>query len=178
MALLTTDEVEHRTLGRVPADLPGLSQVLSRAEESVIAYCEWHVAPRRTETLILDGTGSRLLQLPSLKVNDVTTVRHLGETMDPDLYDWSATGQIELRNPQARWTDRYRGIEVEIDHGYEDIPSDLASVIVGLVVRAAASPMGETMIRVGDRQSHYSRVGTMPLNAEYQVLERYRVRVA
>lgn len=178
MALLTTDEVEHRTLGRVPADLPGLSQVLSRAEESVIAYCEWHVAPRRTETLILDGTGSRLLQLPSLKVNDVISVRHLGDLMDPDLYDWSATGQIELRHPQDRWTHRYRGIEVEIDHGYENIPSDLASVIVGLVVRATASPMGETMIRVGDRQSHYGGVGTMPLDAEYRVLDRYRVRVA
>lgn len=180
MAHLTTDEIESRTLGRVSADTPGLSEVLERAENAVIRYCEWHVAPARTETLILDGSGTELVQLPSLKVNEIQSVRHLGKDVDPEAYDWSATGQIRLRNPQSRWSDRYRSIEVDLDHGYEELPDDLATVILGLVVRSIASPMGEIMIRVGDRQSQFgSAAGSVtPLGSEYQILSRYRARVA
>lgn len=180
MALLTPDLVEYQTLGRVSADTPGLSEVLERAENAVIRYCEWHVAPARDETLILDGSGTGLVQLPSLKVNEIQEVRQLGQVVPPEAYDWSATGQIQLRNPSGRWTGRYRGIQVDLNHGYDELPADLVNVILGLVVRAVASPMGEIMVRVGDRQSQFgSSAGSVsPLDLEYQVLSRYRARVA
>lgn len=176
MALLPSD-LESHTLGRVSADTPGLDSVLARALDAVVAYCGWHIAPEVTETLTLDGSGSYLLQLPSLHVVDVSAVRQLGEPVSSTLYDWSVTGQIELRRPQGVWSRRYRSIEVDVVHGWAELPPDLEMVVLGLAGRAAASPLGETSIKVGDRMSTYAAVGTSPLGNELAVMQRYRVRV-
>lgn len=174
---LTPSDVEIYTLGRVSADTPGLGSVLDRAERAVLAYCNWHVYPSVTETLVLDGPGLPVLQLPSKYVTAVDEIRVLGEVLEPEAYDWASSGLVELRNPRGRFPRRYRSIHVDLVHGHTLMPPDLETVILGMTVRACASPLGETSIRVGDRSSTFGGVGTSPLADELYILDRYRVRV-
>lgn len=175
MALGPSD-VERYSLGRVAADTPGLDSVVARAERAVTEYCGWHVAPAVLETLVLDGSGHGTLQLPTKRVESIWSVKVLGVELGLNDYDWSPVGMLAMRS-HARFPDRYRSVEVSLTHGYETMPAELETVILGLAVRAVASPMGETSIRVGDRMSTFGSVGTSPMQAEYEVLDRYRVRL-
>ncbi len=174
---LTASDVEAYSLGRVAADTPGLDSVVQRAEAAVVAYCGWHIAPQVSETLVLDGSGTGLLQLPTKHVVAIDRVSLLGVDLEADLYDWSRVGLIQIRSPRGMFPRRYQSVEVDLTHGHESTPPDLETVVLGMAVRAAASPMGETSIRVGERASTFGAVGTSPLQDEYRVLDRYRVRM-
>lgn len=177
MTLLTASDLEAHSQGRVSADTPGLDSVVSRAQDAVLSYCQWHVAPEIRETLTLDGSGTRLLQIPSLRVAEVVSITEDGKEIPQEHYDWSAAGLVSLRHPGRVWSDRYRSIEITLRHGFDRLPPELETVILGIALRASASPLGETTIRVGDRMSVFGGVGTSPMATEYQILDRYRVRV-
>jgi hypothetical protein len=113
-----------------------------RAAAEVRAYCGWHIAPQRDETLTLDGPGGPLLVLPSLHVVSVASVAESGTELDPVGYAWSAAGVIRRTSstfPWSRcsgWTDALRGVEVTLTHGYEEMPLDVTAVIERLAARA------------------------------------------
>lgn len=176
--MLTTDQIEIATSGSVSADTPNLQEWLDQISDGIEHFCGWHIAPVRTETLILDGPQSPVLQIPSLMVRDVVSVTENGKPVDPDEYDWSPDGLLARRG--RSWTGRYRGVVVELEHGYEQVPGDLIATVAKLVARADAAPAGETSIRIGERSAAYesSRVTQVaPLSGEVAVLDRYRVQV-
>ncbi|MFD7157955.1 hypothetical protein ACXJJ3_08740 [Kribbella sp. WER1] len=126
----------------------------ARAEAEVRAYCGWHIAPQREDTLTLDGPGGPLLVLPSLHVVSVASVAENGTELDPEGYAWSAAGVLRRTSSATSWhgwncgwTDDFRGLVVTLTHGYESMPLDVQTVIDRLASRSVDDP------------SQYSQVG-------------------
>ena len=111
------------------------------ATRAIRDYCGWHIAPVLNESIILDGTGTDTLLLPSRRVLDVTSVKVDGETLEADAYDWSADGMLHRRHRHRRWPRRYRSIEVELRHGFEDM-SVLADLVTSIAARVQIDPTG------------------------------------
>lgn len=144
---------------------------------AVRAYCGWHVAPVQEESLTLDGPGSGTLILPSLRVNDVTSVVENGTELDPDTYEWSRSGMVR-RLGWTRWTTRYRGIVITLAHGYEELPLDLQGVVDQLVTRSTAGiPAGLASRTVGPFTESYASSSDLSAltTADRSTLDRYRL---
>lgn len=101
-----------------PFTQPHIDAVLAKLERTL----GWHVAPVQTETLSVRTDGGRMLFLPSRKVTEVTEVRIDGLVRA----DWILTGETEAML-EGYWP---KGTyEVDVVHGYEDVPADLLGEI-------------------------------------------------
>lgn len=145
--------------------------LLRQAQAAIRRYCGWHIAPEVTETITLDGSGSRSLWLPSLYVTDIASVTVEGIVKDVDDYDWSTNGYVSSRF--GTWSIRPRQIVVEFTHGYDDIPDDLIGVAVAMAGRAAASPAGPKRQTVGPFSVEWDSPG--PLQHERDILDQYKL---
>ena len=119
---------------------------IDRTVEAIRNYCGWHVWPERQETLTVDGEGGVVLTLPTLRVVEVDKVTENGTEADVDAYEWSASG--DLKRVGGCWTTRWRGIAVELSHGYAVCPF---SALVASVAReiADAAKVGGPITKVG-----------------------------
>lgn len=146
--------------------------IIAQAQATVRSYCGWHVAPSLTETILLDGKGSRHLWLPSLHVTDVDLITNEGVEVAADEYDWSADGYVELVYA-AWWSLRPRQVEVTFTHGFDDIPADLIGVAAAIATRRSSSPSGIRREQAGALSLDY---GTSDLLAdEKATLDRYKL---
>ena len=83
MPELTTADVEQYTGGRLDKDHPETISLLARGLGAARRFCGWHVTPVQTDTdRVLDGPGSRLLRLPTLRLNALTAVTEDGTELD------------------------------------------------------------------------------------------------
>lgn len=146
---------------------------LDAVTSAVRGFCGWHIAPSRRETLILDGNGSSALLLPSLHVTEVHAVRENGIELDD--VQWSEKGM--LRHPSL-WTDRWRGVEVDLTHGHATAPAEITAAIFDLVVQAVDAGPGQTPEEIGPFKYGASEGGIRFPGHVLAVLNRYRVTLA
>ena len=92
-------------------------------------FCGWHIAPSVTETITVNGSGTRIIALPTMHLTDVASVTEHGR---PVPVEWTEVGLI--RHP-GRWSDSWRSVEVEFTHGFDEAPADLVSVIIDAALR-------------------------------------------
>lgn len=137
MAELVASDVELYTKGRLPASDVETTRILNRALAAARRFCEWHVTPIRTnQTVTLDGSGNRVLMLPTLKlqalnsVSEYQAVTNTQLALDVTTIAVSAGGPVRLRKKLIvgssptlglwglRWTHQYSGVVVNMDHGY------------------------------------------------------------
>lgn len=145
--------------------------------DSVRAYCGWHVFPERTETITVNGSGAKELQLPSLRVADVAEILEDGVPLDESAYTWSADGGVRKR--VGCWPREFRSVTVTLTHGVE-AAGDLALLVMEVAARAASSPMGYVREQVGGVSMAVGTVGGMAAGAsfmagDYARLDGYRV---
>lgn len=126
--------------GVVPADHPGLPAAIDAAVDAVRTYCDWHIWPARTVTMRLDGEGGKVLTLPTLHVTQLDDIREQGHLIDPETYEWSASGDV--RRLAGSWTQRWRGLEVDLTHGYAQCPPALLALLADTVSDALSNPVG------------------------------------
>lgn len=156
----------------------GTGDLETAAMQVIRDYCGWHIGPEITETLVLDGTGSPRLLLPTKKVAEVTQVLVAGE---PVTYRWSAHGWLTL--VQARFPDRERSVTVTLRHGYTSpgVLDLLAALASGIAARARMSPTGAVVHqRAGTQSATYASfrgaVASLPLlETEKAALAPYRI---
>ena len=92
---------------------------------AIRGYCGWHISPSITETLIVDGPGDSLLLLPTLRLTNLTALTIDGTPVALEDVQWSERGGVRgYRTSTAKW----RGVSVEITHGYDEFPADLLAV--------------------------------------------------
>lgn len=120
---------------------PNVEVAVSSAVDYLRDRAGWHVFPEVTETLTVDGQGGPVLVLPTLRVTNVSAVRQLGELVSPEAYSWSAGGDIRLKAERAAWTEEYRGIEVDLTHGF-NAPARLMKALAQVVASATINPLG------------------------------------
>jgi len=141
-----------------PETSPGLA--------AVRAWCGWHIAPSKTETVKVEGGGGRVLLLPSLHVTNCTAVR--------DESGNAVTGWKVRENGIARgsWRDEEL-YEFDITHGYDQMPAELLGIVadldsngVGAVVKSKAiGPFSE---------SYGSDLALQPITTQ-AIVARYRI---
>jgi hypothetical protein len=111
------------------------------AEDQVRDYCGWHIAPSRTETLTLDGTGTAILLLPTVYVTAITSIVENGVTIlgTPNYgYTWSEGGLVERIG--AYWTWKRRAISITLTHGYPVCPASVRREVARLAAASYATP--------------------------------------
>lgn len=141
-------------------------------------YCGWHIAPAVDETLIVDGSGGTVQQLPTLRLNSVTSITENGTALEADRFEWSADGSI--RRCAGYWTPRYRGVVAVVNHGYAEVPENIVSVIVDATSTALAVPVGEDKVddqpeTMGPFTWGESTAEVDFTAAQLRVLDRYKI---
>lgn len=144
--LLTAQQLAANSGGKIRADDPRLGAALEGASDAVRRYCRWHVTPMVKQVLTVNVEGGRYLPLRSLHVVDVHKVILMDQELDPDQYEWSESGMLELFVPQI--PTRFRALEVELTHGYHEAPA-LAAVASKIALFSLASPLGVTREQAG-----------------------------
>jgi len=146
MPELSAADVNEFTGGRL-ADDEGdgtTTDMLNAALAAARRAVGWHVSPVRTaDEVIIDGPDSRILYLPTRKLNDLTNVDEDGTTLVPATsLRWNAGsppgGYSEPVRVRKRsngwWTDQYQAIIVTMDHGYtEDEAADWRYAVLSMV---------------------------------------------
>lgn len=170
---VTALDLELFTGGRVISgdDRAGLLlDIAAAAVVSVMGWCPW---PSRTESVVLDGEGTRVMTLPSLLVTDVAEVLVDGDVVDPDGWRWSRVGLLERVG--GCWPSGYRRVSVTFTHGADVLP-DLQGVILTLAGRLSVSSIGQTSMRAGGVAETYSvSAAGLLLQDDRDVLARYRL---
>lgn len=152
---------------------------LLQAEALVREYCGWHIAPLRTGIEVtVDGSGSQVLDLPTLMLLDVVSILEDGVTVALSDVQWTEAGYLWRATP---WTSELRGVVVTIDHGYEDVPASVEGVVQAVAQRAVQNPGSLVRKQVGPFGDTYSQTGfnqSLPialLDAEREILDHYKI---
>lgn len=151
---------------------PQAVMMLAQASAVIRSFCRWHLYPSTQEALIVDGSGGVVQPLPTLRLSEVSVVREDGVELEPDEYEWSASGF--LRKVGGCWTNGLRAVEATVTHGYEEAPLEVVAVCLQVAARVVASPSGVKAEQSGGLSVTYSVPGGLS-GQEADVLERHRI---
>lgn len=150
-----------------------LQMRLDQAVADIRGACGWHIAPPRTETVVLDGPGRSVLLLPSLHVSAVSSVVEDGrDLVDGIDYQWSEKGMLRRRN--TLWTANWRGVTVTFTHGYDTVPAELVALIFDVATAAAAVPVGQQPEKMGPFEFG-GAAGVRFASHEQAIIDRYTI---
>ncbi|MCQ4119881.1 hypothetical protein [Rhodococcus tibetensis] len=139
---------------------------------AIRGFCEWHVAPVKTETMTVDGNGHDVLLLRTHRIVSVTSVVENGVTLDPSAYEWSAKGMLRKR---SGWTDRWRGVVVTLEHGYPVVPDEVKAVVLDATTQVLATEPDAVAEKIGPFEYSGSAGGVQLLPNQLAVLARYKI---
>lgn len=147
------------------------------AQQTIRAYCGWHIAPVITETIRVDSRPGDLL-LPTQHVISIDKVACQGDDVLDDC-EWSRSGILRRRHGQ--WPDALGSIEITLTHGYE--PEEVPEVIMLMetIARRARSQPGVSSQSVNGASVSYYSAGGAPLSVplldiEKAMLDPYRIQ--
>jgi hypothetical protein len=163
------------TQGRLSGNDPGTADALNRALAACRRFCGWHVAPVRTGTVTLDGDGSRLLVLPTLRLTALTSLIEDGVTLDVDTLEWSARGLVRKPNGGC-WSGKFGAIAVTMSHGFDEA-QDWQAAVLSFADRSSLTGTGGRPTVVGPFQygTEAMAAGSAFSAAERALLEQYRL---
>jgi hypothetical protein len=170
--LITAEEFAgylQRDLDRYSAEL-----AVRGASGIIRNHCGWNLS-RIAETLVVDGNGSASLNLPTVRLNDVTEVRVDGTALDPADYTWGTNG-ILFRSgspPYGYWPLGPRRVEVDADHGYDPIPDEIRIVAHAISARFYSNPEGLSAKSSGDGSRTYGAIVLSDL--EMRLISNHRL---
>lgn len=118
---------------RRPVDAAAAELALDGVSAEVEAECGWHIAPVRSETITVDGSGAQVQLLPTLHMTALTAITEDGTPVDLTTVQWSAAGYLWRTRP---WTRALRGVVPTITHGYPAAPAWLVSLVLTAAGRA------------------------------------------
>lgn len=196
MGELTSTNVAAYTNNRLDAEDDEVKRMLVAALSVARREMGWHVSPvKLAHTFTIDGSGSRILWLPTRKVVELTSITEDGTLVAPSAMAISAGDGPERSRPIALrkksggfWSSEYSAIEIVMDHGYTEIEAaGWRQAILSMVdqmslipVKAATgmSDFGQRSWRVDDVQVAYSPYAAMAEEVIFSVmhiLDDYRL---
>lgn len=149
--LVTVAELETYLQHDVDSEVGALA--VASASGIVRDYCRWQIAPIVTSTFTLDGNGTRVLSLPTMRLTAVSAVRLFGMPLTERIewadggFTWSHRGQLYR---YEGWPEELRNIEVDCVHGYQFTPDTVRAVALVLAARVIVNPEGLRSKTVGD----------------------------
>lgn len=142
-ALASVADLE-RHLQKEFDDPDSAAQALELASGAVRAYCGWDIS-ETTETLHAEGDNTTVLSLPTMCLTDVTDTRINGLDIDVSELRHSRRGQVY----RARGWPRHARIELDVTHGYTDVPELVRLVVLDVASRQMSNPSGLVSATVG-----------------------------
>ena len=183
-AFAVAADLESWTGGRIAVS-PTSQRTLDAASNYVRRYCGWHIYPELEMDLLLDAPGGHHLRLPSRHVTAITSLTFGDDLAPTDSYRWSASGDIEQLPTSMEWASGFpsgfRTLHAIFTSGYEEVPPELAILVLGIAARALSSPSGVTREQAGQVSLSYATTasgasgGIALLANEREVLEPYRL---
>ena len=167
----------------VPDPPPGAQSTRGAAWGIIRAYARWHICPIITETLTLDATGTRTINLPTLRLLGVERLEYAGQEITADGFEFSDAGLIRVG--KTALPSRLGGIKATIRHGYD--PRECAEIFeiaeaLDRRMQMGLASQGVVQQTTGPFSMRYGTLtGGMPLSQalllepEKQVLARYRL---
>jgi hypothetical protein len=130
------------------------AMAVANASGIVRDFCRWNISAEQT-TFVCDGSGTTILNLPTLHLFGVDEVRVDGVVLTPPNddntvgdYQWSANGQL-VRTDGNVWPARFRCAQADVGHGYDTTPDAVRAVVLVLAARVATNPEGLRSKTVG-----------------------------
>lgn len=172
MAFATIVDLENATGREFAEDDATALAALDTATAIIQATTGQTLTEVEDETIVLDGSGTRVLLLPELPVSAVSSVSVDDEELDADEYQWSADGYLKRR--AQPWPEDLRSIEITYTHGYATIPP----LVVSLTAKLAARLLdGSVSVRQESIGSYSVTYLNQSLQAdELVLLDQYRRR--
>lgn len=167
----------------VPDPPPGGQGMRGAAWGIIRAYARWHICPIITETLTLDATGTRTINLPTLRLLSVERLEYAGQEIDPASFEFSDAGLIRVG--KTALPSRLGGIKAAIRHGYD--PRECTEIFeiaeaLDRRMQTGIASQGVVQQTTGPFSMRFGTIaGGMPLSQalllepEKQVLARYRL---
>jgi hypothetical protein len=173
--------VEQYTRGRLDQQDAETARLLAAALASARRYCGWHVTPVLTgDVQTIDGPGSSLLVLPTLRLTELTAVVEDGVELDVDMLDVSPRGLVRKKlgswwpSPWGiGWTPNLGGVVVTMTHGFADAP-DFDAAVLSAIDRISLD-VGGGRSAVGPFQYAGGSAGVAFTEYERNVLDSYRL---
>lgn len=179
LPLLVTDPADFVILtGHDDADESRVTALLAQASKRVRKHCGWHIYPQlENDSLAVDGSGSALIDLPTLYIADVASVVEDGVTLVEGVhYEWADYGCL-TRLDGKEWTTRKRGVVVTLTHGYAEVPDDVEGIVCEMVAAALESSFA-TQSESGEGVGAVFLTNGISLSAaQRQALGDYTIRV-
>jgi hypothetical protein len=110
-------DVAAWTGGRLSGEDPVVATLLAATLADARAFCGWPVTPAREDTITLDGPGSPLLVLPTLRMTGLAEVTEYGLPVDVAALAWSARGLVRKKSGMW-WSAQFGAITVKFTHGF------------------------------------------------------------
>ena len=174
---LTPDDLAAYTNGRLPANAPETQQILTRALPRARRFCGWRVTPAESETLYLDGPGTRDLSLPTMHMTALTACTEDGIDLDVTQLRWSRQGLVRKNFGgcyTGRWSNQLGAIQITITHGYSvDAAADWRGAVLRICDLASQNVGPQLQVyRVDDVIRQWYKVGSPVLDdlIEYQLM--------
>ena len=146
MAEIAPEDLSAEVLTRFGNDDVAAQSAINAVLSSARRYCRWHVSPVRTgDVLTLDGTGGRVLDIPTGNLTALTGVTENASVVDVATLSWSKNGCVRKRSG-ACWSSWYQSIVATITHGYTEVEAaDWRRAIIEMV--------GDVSLRLTDVDS-------------------------
>ncbi len=169
--LLSSPERVEAILKRSGLDPETVDGLLVRASAAFRGATGQHISRRVEDEVRLDGNGSRVLLLPQVPVVAVHSVTVDGDALGADDYEWSESGMLRRA---GRWPARYRSVTVVYDHGFNEVPEDVAQAVAEHAAVAMTRSVGVTNMQLGATSVGFDKGGVT--EAWSQTVARYKVR--
>lgn len=189
--MLDAAAVTSYTGGRLSGDDATLW--LNVALAAARRWCGWHVTPIvEDDEQVLDGTGSTMLLLPTLRLVTLTSIIENGRDIDLATVECSPRGMVRKISHLSHhgyygrhehrfnggWTSKLGGITVKMTHGFDaDAVPDFESAVLSIADRSSQAPDGGKPIAVGPFRWPEDKPvdGSAFTLAELSILEQYRL---
>lgn len=195
-ALADLADVEDR-LGRdLDATESRRAQALLVDASAVVrAYCRRDFT-RATTTARLRPRGDKVVlpMRPVLAVTEVFAVQSFGTTLlrtPMSFWNWPGGHEVYLgdqtlviNGPTLDWDDHQTWCDVTYNHGFDEVPGDIVTVVANLVMKNLTVPGGgvidmETVGPYNVRYATYTSAGPLGLSdGDRQILNRYRSTIS
>lgn len=124
----------------------------------------WRIAPEETETITFDiKPQQRKLLLPTAYLVKIEEIRANGVVVPSASYEASKNLSI-VKLKSGWWPEGYGAVEVDMTHGYEEVPKDLLNIVAAI----AATSRRDQSVREAVAGTY-----TLPLVGIDNVVYRY-----